>query len=114
MPNTARIVFGLLLLAVACSAWNIAPGAPSISHALGTHTALPLGRGTCGRSNGTAKKMMAETSGSGQAKLRPVILCPAQFGTSSDYDDLKADLKERGFDLYPAPLRRFDWVSKPV
>ena len=48
-----------------------------------------------------------------RANLRPVILCPAQFGTSDDYHKLKADLKDRGFDLYPAPLRRLDWV-RPV
>jgi len=39
-----------------------------------------------------------------------VILCPAQFGTEEDYKDLKADLKSRGFALYPAPLSRFDWL----
>lgn len=44
------------------------------------------------------------------AELRPVILCPAQFGTAEDYEDLKSDLKSRGFALYPAPLSRLDWL----
>jgi len=43
--------------------------------------------------------------------LKPVILCPAQFGTQSDYEDLRKTLQERGFNLYPAPLARFDWLK---
>lgn len=112
MRIAARVVLGLLLNAVATKAWNIAPGVSSIScfiRSLGTKAALPLARGRCGLSRG----MIRMAIGEGQAKLRPVILCPAQFGTSDDYHKLKADLKDRGFDLYPAPLRRFDWV-RPV
>ncbi|CAE7819192.1 unnamed protein product [Symbiodinium sp. CCMP2592] len=44
-------------------------------------------------------------------RLRPVVLCPAQFGTAEDYEDLKESLKARGFALYPAPLSRFDWLK---
>jgi alpha-beta hydrolase superfamily lysophospholipase len=43
--------------------------------------------------------------------MRPVVLCPAQFGTAEDYTQLKQDLRARGFDLYAAPLRRFDWFK---
>ena len=53
--------------------------------------------------------MRASTAEGGGA-LRPVVLCPAQFGTAEDYVQLKQDLRARGFDLYPAPLRRFDWL----
>ncbi|CAE7421522.1 unnamed protein product [Symbiodinium natans] len=45
------------------------------------------------------------------AHLRPVVLCPAQFGTAEDYEDLKESLKVRGFALYAAPLSRFDWLK---
>ena len=31
-----------------------------------------------------------------EARLRPVVLCPAQFGTAEDYEELKASLRERG------------------
>jgi len=45
-----------------------------------------------------------------EGSLQPVVLCPAQFGTQEDYDELKADLRQRGFALYVAPLSRFDWL----
>lgn len=53
-------------------------------------------------------RTMARAGMSGD--LRPVVLCPAQFGTDADYDDLKSDLRGRGFMLYVAPLSRFDWL----
>ncbi|CAK9027172.1 unnamed protein product [Durusdinium trenchii] len=43
-------------------------------------------------------------------KLTPVVLCPAQFGTREDYEELKVNLEERGFALYAAPLSRLDWL----
>eukprot|EP00931_Biecheleriopsis_adriatica_P087972 TRINITY_DN62375_c0_g1_i1.p1 TRINITY_DN62375_c0_g1~~TRINITY_DN62375_c0_g1_i1.p1 ORF type:complete len:335 (+),score=54.79 TRINITY_DN62375_c0_g1_i1:32-1036(+) len=46
-----------------------------------------------------------------EGELRPVVLCPAQFGTEEDYEDLKVELRSRGFALYPAPLSRFDWLK---
>ena len=112
-----RASFGLLLCAVAASAWLPAAMIQTLTVRM---KAAPLlspcmlckaDRSVYGRSHmSTTGKMMAGGA-TGQAKLRPVILCPAQFGTSNDYDELKADLRDRGFDLYPAPLRRFDWVS---
>eukprot|EP00930_Biecheleria_cincta_P035579 TRINITY_DN24465_c0_g1_i1.p1 TRINITY_DN24465_c0_g1~~TRINITY_DN24465_c0_g1_i1.p1 ORF type:complete len:331 (-),score=51.74 TRINITY_DN24465_c0_g1_i1:296-1288(-) len=56
------------------------------------------------------RALQVETRIPRNSELRPVILCPAQFGTEEDYEDLKADLKSRGFALYPAPLSRFDWL----
>ncbi|EKX51792.1 hypothetical protein GUITHDRAFT_102401 [Guillardia theta CCMP2712] len=43
--------------------------------------------------------------------LKPVVLCPAQFGTQRDYEDLQKTLLKRGFNLYPAPLSRLDWLK---
>lgn len=51
----------------------------------------------------------APTSLSVRQKI-PVVLCPAQFGTAEDYDELKVNLEARGFVLYPAPLSRLDWL----
>eukprot|EP00966_Prymnesium_polylepis_P091810 2125306-Prymnesium_polylepis.2 len=39
----------------------------------------------------------------------PVVICPAQFGTASDYADLSAQLEARGHPTSVAPLKRFDW-----
>lgn len=55
-------------------------------------------------------KIAAAASFGNAETLRPVLLCPAQFGTQDDYEDLKVDLRNRGFALYVAPLSRFDWL----
>ena len=39
----------------------------------------------------------------------PVLLCPAQFGTESDYQELVETLRGRGHETTVAPLARFDW-----
>ena len=45
------------------------------------------------------------------AKLKPVVLAPAQFGTPADYEDLRVQLERRGYILYVAPLSRLDWLK---
>jgi hypothetical protein len=113
-----RAAFGLLMCAVAARAW--CPGAMMHTPAVRVKapsllppcTLCKAERSVYGRSHlSTTRTMMTDGPATGQAKLRPVILCPAQFGTANDYDELKADLRDRGFDLYPAPLKRFDWVT---
>lgn len=59
----------------------------------------------------TAAVRIKRHSGSDVVARRPVVLCPAQFGTPADYEDLVVDLRERGLQLYPAPLSRFDWLK---
>lgn len=54
-------------------------------------------------------RLEAQSSLSVRKKI-PVVLCPAQFGTAEDYDELKVNLEARGFVLYPAPLSRLDWL----
>ena len=76
-----------------------------LAHVAAAFRAVP---GAC-RPGHVAPRASA-SSVSNKHGLRPVVLCPAQFGTAADYDTLKADLRSRGFDLYPAPLRRFDWL----
>jgi len=93
-PRAAVRAAVLLHALAAAGAWHVAP--------------LAAG-GVSGRSRVVRTPMRASTAEGGGA-LRPVVLCPAQFGTAEDYVQLKQDLRARGFDLYPAPLRRFDWL----
>jgi len=39
----------------------------------------------------------------------PIIICPAQFGTTADYADLLAQLQAAGHPALVAPLKRTDW-----
>jgi hypothetical protein len=41
----------------------------------------------------------------------PVIICPAQFGTAQDYEELVAELEARGHPAVPLDLGRFDWLK---
>lgn len=41
----------------------------------------------------------------------PILVCPAQFGTPSDYDSFAADLRARGHPVFIAPLTKFNWFE---
>ncbi len=44
-----------------------------------------------------------------RAERNPVIVCPAQFGTAEDYEELVDALRSRGHPTTVVPLRRRDW-----
>lgn len=48
----------------------------------------------------------AETMGKG-----PVLVCPAQFGTRDDYEELVSSLQARGHPTTVAPLAPTDWLK---
>jgi hypothetical protein len=81
--------FGVLLLH-AMAAWSSTVGAWQ-------HGAVPAIRGNAGASVRGASRFLCPSlksltmlaGGAEQQKLRPVVLCPAQFGTAEDYDQLK-------------------------
>uniref|UniRef100_A0A7S2GTW5 DUF676 domain-containing protein n=1 Tax=Haptolina brevifila TaxID=156173 RepID=A0A7S2GTW5_9EUKA len=39
----------------------------------------------------------------------PVLICPAQFGTAGDYDELAEELRALGHPVMVAPLTPFEW-----
>jgi len=90
-------------------------GAAVLLHALVAARALNVAPQASGFGPGThsrgARVPMRASSSVPAGAMRPVVLCPAQFGTAEDYTQLKQDLRARGFDLYAAPLRRFDWFK---
>ena len=96
----------VLLHAIVVGAWNVGVPVSTRGPAAAGLLRIPASRLRTESSQYCAVSMSAGERGT----LRPVVLCPAQFGTAEDYDQLKADLRERGFALYPAPLRRFDWL----
>ena len=97
-PTCALGAAVLLHALAAARAWNVAPQASGFGP--GTHS-----RGA----RWPIHASLGEPAPAGA--MRPVVLCPAQFGTAEDYTQLKHDLRARGFDLYAAPLRRFDWFK---
>ena len=88
--------FGVLLLhAIAVGAWQ--------------HAAVPAMRGNAGASLRGASRLLCPSLKSltmlaggadEQKKLRPVVLCPAQFGTEEDYDQLKVHYFTLFFPLF--------------
>merc|ERR1719343_1401875 len=40
----------------------------------------------------------------------PVLICPAQFGTLADYNELVNALEARGLPAFVAPLKFTDWL----
>lgn len=78
--------FGVLLLhAIAVGAWQHGGAVPAMR--------VNAGASACGASRFLCPSLKSLTMLAGgadeQKKLRPVVLCPAQFGTAEDYDQLK-------------------------
>lgn len=40
-----------------------------------------------------------------------MVICPAQFGTAKDYEEMIAELEARGHPAIALDLGRFDWLK---